>query len=484
MEKCEPTFPSHLFAAIEPKFVSASQLHAAQYRLDAPAFLSQHAFTSLIPTSAKTIPLSKLADVFTVYIQSPILAYVSPFKNSRQYVTTSELADYQSGQTTHVSLQADPRLIGWEIKRGTIVVSRSGRVGEAYLVDKKVDGVLVGDSFRVVPKDPSDSYFLYAVLSSEFARSFLSGSAYGSVIDHASLDQLRTFPLPLISKASKALITERIAEVVAAREEAYDLLDEAQQDILSTNSLPPLPPISPYQMTTGAQLVSASEVLKQEGGASEFRLEAHFHNPVARAALGHIRKCPSQKNTLAGVTHRVFFCNRFTRTFVNEAHGMPYLAGKDIVQIRPRVEHFLSTSLTEELNDYKLRKGWILITCSGTLGRTSFVWKNFEKYVGTHDLIRVIPEESQVDPGYLYAFLSSNYGYEQILRFRHGSVIDHVTPDQVRKVIVPLPPKPVQEKIGDKVRLAYEKRAEALKNEGRAHEILIREIKGQNTTRI
>src|SRR5690242_8849439 len=98
MGRTNHQFPSHLFAAIEPKLVSASRLQATQYRLDAPAFLSENLLTSLIPTSAKTTPLSHLANVFTVYIQSPVLAYVTPFRNSRPYMTTSELAEYQSGR--------------------------------------------------------------------------------------------------------------------------------------------------------------------------------------------------------------------------------------------------------------------------------------------------------------------------------------------------------------------------------------------------
>jgi len=62
------------------------------------------------------------------------------------------------------------------------------------------------------------------------------------------------------------------------------------------------------------------------------------------------------------------------------------------------------------------------------------------------------------------------------LRFRHGSVIDHVTPEQVAQVIVPLPSRSQQKEIGDKVRLAYENRAEALKLEDEAQQIMMREI--------
>jgi len=104
------------------------------------------------------------------------------------------------------------------------------------------------------------------------------------------------------------------------------------------------------------------------------------------------------------------------------------------------------------------------------------VWNNYEEYVGTHDLIRIVPKESQIDGGYLYAFLSSDYGNQQVLRYRHGSVIDHVTPEQVQRIVVPIPSPKEQATIGDMVREAYEKRSEAIRLEDEAQAILMKEL--------
>jgi hypothetical protein len=72
--------------------------------------------------------------------------------------------------------------------------------------------------------------------------------------------------------------------------------------------------------------------------------------------------------------------------------------------------------------------------------------------------------------------LSSAFGYEQIVRFRYGSVIDEITDEQLKKVIVPLAEPRKQKEVGDAVRLAFEKRAEALKLEDEAQQIIMREI--------
>jgi restriction endonuclease S subunit len=76
----------------------------------------------------------------------------------------------------------------------------------------------------------------------------------------------------------------------------------------------------------------------------------------------------------------------------------------------------------------------------------------------------------------MYAFVSSQYGYEQILRYRHGSVIDEVTDKQIECILIPRPSRREQTAIGDKVREAYEKRAEAIRLEDEAQAILMKEL--------
>ena len=478
MHISDPRFPSELRSEVEKNLVVASRLEDAQFRLDAPAFLSSDKLASFIPNTSQSQPLAELADVFTVYIQSPLLAYVDPFAESRPYLTTSELAEFQVRTAPHVSLLADRRLLEWEIRRGNIIVSRSGRVGEAYWVDKKLDGALVGDSFRVVPKTPSDGPFIYAVLASSFARNFLSGSAYGSVVDHASVDQLRTFPMPELAATARSKISSTMNKAITAREHAYDLLDEAQTQLLNANHLLPL---NPGDGGDASFSVPCTEITQPTASACEFRLEAHYHNPAARAAIASLQKSPSRKSSLGALSHDVIIGGRSKRNYVGSAYGTPFLSGKNIIQIRPSDVKHVSNSETDDLQDMLLERGWILVTRSGTLGRTCFVWHNYEQHAASEHILRVLPDEERVDAGYLYAFLASDHGYEQIVRFRFGSVIDEISNHQLKQVVVPLPSPERQKEIGDLVRQAYEKRAEALQLEDEAQEILLNEISGKNT---
>ncbi len=87
-----------------------------------------------------------------------------------------------------------------------------------------------------------------------------------------------------------------------------------------------------------------------------------------------------------------------------------------------------------------------------------------------------MPFHQEIDEASLYSFLSSDYGYHQLLRYKHGAVIDEITEDQISKTIVPIPDVKYQKEIGDLVRKAYDLRAEAIKLEDEAQEILTKAL--------
>ena len=65
-------------------------------------------------------------------------------------------------------------------------------------------------------------------------------------------------------------------------------------------------------------------------------------------------------------------------------------------------------------------------TCSGTIGNVIFTNSTFEGRIATHDLIRVVPDDSKMLKGVVYAYLSSKYGYCQLTQSKFGGVVKHI----------------------------------------------------------
>ena len=169
---------------------------------------------------------------------------------------------------------------------------------------------------------------------------------------------------------------------------------------------------------------------------------------------------------------------RSARNYVDKEHGTPFLSGKNIIQIKPDLK-YLSNTETNNLDEMLVKKDWILITRSGTLARTVYIWNNYEEFAASEHLIRVVPNTNEIDAGYLYAFLSSEYGYHQLLRYKHGAVIDEITEDQISQTLIPISDDDKQKEIGDLVRHAYDLRAEAIRLEDEAQEILTNALTGK-----
>lgn len=452
-------------------------------RLDAGFFVGTDAAVRVLHSTglSATTSLAELADV--VMLSGFTIGWI-PARNSNKakpMFAASAITECVPEPSLYISAEVDPNVSLFEVKRGWIAITRSGTVGNVGLIYNNLDGkYLSNDALRILPKNPLDRGVLYTYLRSEQGRSLLQNLTYGSVVRHIKTFQVEALPIPVVTDKIRnhlALLTDK---VIAAREQAMTLLDDTTTTMEKSTHLPSLledaMESNPEGGTAEVFKLPSTQAQVRNGDGSDYRLDAHFYNPIAQLAVTNIKKCRCEVKKVGEVAERVLMGPRFKRNYVESTHGVPFLSGKNIVQIRPTDLKYLSNLQMADMQELIVKRGWTLISCSGTIGRTCFVWKNYEDYAASQHILRVLPDESKIDAGYLYAFLASPYGYEQILRYRHGSVIDEITDKQIEHVLVPCPSRKDQETIGDMVREAYEKRAEAIHLENEAQAILMSEL--------
>jgi type I restriction enzyme S subunit len=120
----------------------------------------------------------------------------------------------------------------------------------------------------------------------------------------------------------------------------------------------------------------------------------------------------------------------------------------------------ISKKMTHAIDQLYLKKGWTLITRSGTIGQTVFTNANFENKTATEDVIRVIADPGKIKPGFLHAFLASKYGYSLLTQSTYGAVIQHIEPHHIADLPVPLFPPDQQQRIHELIVQAAELRVE------------------------
>lgn len=453
----------------------SEKVFADDIRLNAEYYVEENSL--VLDTAVEFVSLSTLASVVFPGIFKRYL--VDDIKFGIRFLTTSDMMMLEPETDKILSTDLTTNLDIYKVSENTLLVSRSGTIGNTIYVDDRIKNfALTEDALRVKPYDNKKIGLLYFYFNSEFGRNSITGKKSGAVIDHIYEDDLLRLPVPKFNDQLIESLFDSYLKVKKNRENAHQFIVKARSLTIKYNNLPDLKDcqvvtLDPEKQTQ-ARLTNLSEF--SEG----FRFDAHFYNPVAKLASDHIKEKSARYEKLRYLTNDIVIGKRFKRNYVESDHGTPFIGSKNIIQIRPTELKFLSNSEIGFMEDLILKKGMILIACSGSLGgtfgRTSYVHKNFENYAASQHILRIIPDENLIDSGYLYAFLSSDYGYECITRYRWGALIDEIDDKDMAQLEIPLTTDHQQREIGDLVRKAYELRADAIFLEDEATKLITKTL--------
>jgi len=471
-----------LFADISWHTPKVGRVEENTHRLDA-SFFSGHvdiARSSLTSSRLQSLPLREIANVFAL---SDFSLKRMPAQESCgiPFFTFSDVLEFDPSPTMFLSRKHETSLQNYIVEEGWILLSRAGTVGKTFIVGPELAGKTVSNhAIRIVPKDNATRALVYLVLSGVFGQQIISSIMYGSVVDVVKPSLIEQIEVPIPAPEVLESLSNFVEKSISLRSAAIQLSHEIDLRIQTANCLPTLKVkeecLDSDKLHAETFEVQSKSVMFVNKVNSEYRLDAHYYNPTAEFVIHNLKKQGSNLKLLKDVAQHIVMGPRFKRNYVESDRGVPFLSGKNIIQIRPTDLKYLSNLQMADMQELIVKRGWTLITCSGTVGRTCFVWNNYEGYAASQHILRVVPDETIVDPGYLYAFLSSVYGYEQIIRYRHGSVIDEITDKQLEHILVPYPSPKDQKIIGDMVREVYRKRAEAIRLEDQAQTILIKEL--------
>lgn len=164
------------------------------------------------------------------------------------------------------------------------------------------------------------------------------------------------------------------------------------------------------------------------------------------------------------VEHGIFYPGRHKRNYIDPGKdSIPFYSGTQILQIRPFDLQYQPRDYSPAAKHF-VEKDWILITRSGSTGRVVMVTDSMSGAMVTEHVIRVICDETIVDPYYVYAYLATDsIGKVLLEKGIYASVVDHITPDFVATIPIPRLSPEKEKAIADKVRESERKRDEANK---------------------
>ncbi|MBL6444702.1 restriction endonuclease subunit S [Fulvivirga sp. 29W222] len=180
--------------------------------------------------------------------------------------------------------------------------------------------------------------------------------------------------------------------------------------------------------------------------------------------------CPYPKTTIEKESKELYKGNIHKRVYVDSpTNGNQFYSASDLFKQDLDSGKFVSKKYSPHLKELELKKDWILITRSGTLGKVVCTTSDHEGKTGTDDLVRINPKENKIKRGVLYALLSSKFGYGLLTQSSYGGVVKHIEPDHVGSIEIPIFPDKNQFEIDQLVKDSLNSRVEANKLLKTAH---------------
>lgn len=169
-----------------------------------------------------------------------------------------------------------------------------------------------------------------------------------------------------------------------------------------------------------------------------FRLDPGPYVSEGYAARMLLQRFP-RTDPLHKVTTRIFHAGRFRRQWTTEPrHGVPFLGSADIFQADLSNLQMITKRSFAQNPKLPLEPGWTLITCSGmTSGRVTYARLSMKGYACSQDVMRVVPDQTTIPPGYLYTFLAGSLGVPMVKGGIYGTSVRHIEPSHIAYIPVP-----------------------------------------------
>lgn len=369
----------------------------------------------------------------------------------------------------------EDRVKDLHISEGTVLLSRSGTIGNVSFCNKTLSKLLVSEhAMRLECKEHSG--YVYTFLKTKIGKKLICSNIYGAVIQQIEPEHLGSIPIPNAPYEIKERIHNLIVKSHVLRDESNELIDKATSLFINELKLPTINEFEQNKNKNSASINAFSVKLSDMVG----RLDASYHLPIVDAIIEHLKNNAAEVTTIGDrrISKQIILAGVFKRTYVEKEYGYPFLGGKEITQLNPKTEKYLSKPIHKKRyeKELKVTENTILVTDRGTIGTTTLVPRHWNGYAVSQNVLKLIPANDDI-AGYIYIFLNSEWGAELVRRQTYGSVVDMIDNNSLASVEFPLlKDQNIQGQINLLALMANEKRYEAYLLEQEALKIMDEEV--------
>jgi restriction endonuclease S subunit len=459
-------------ASINNKIIQTHNL-----RFEGRHFLNINSYLSLKleKNESKCVPLESVAIVFNPPVFKRQFCTKAP--RSVQYFQSSDVQMASEESPTYI-FRGQAEQLNLLVKEGDILVTGFGTIGNVRIVSKFQNDVCYANNVcRIRTNGTMKRGFLYAFLSSIYGNAQLNKNASGSVVKYIEAPGIKKTLIPKLPESFQKEVDDLIQESARLREEATDALEEAQRLLKREANLRDLTPedYDYYGSRNSKRDVSCFTINRKDittTTINAFNLSARIRKTKQ---MMHCEVMPL-KDTL--VFNDTFSTGSFPRIEVKKGYGIMLINQSDIFDTIVKGKYISKRNVKiDNLIEY----GEVLIAGVGTLGenetfcRCIFANEDLVGQLVSGEFIRM-KTNNKIPSGYLFAWLSTEYGFRFIRNLQAGTKLCRPIPRLLLEIPVPIVSNDKMNNIDVLVRNAHTKRYQANCKERKAISLVESEI--------
>lgn len=348
-------------------------------------------------------------------------------------------------ENTYIPEKDFVRLKKYQLQKGDILISVVGTLGNAAVMDEKTLPAIFSCKSTVFRSKLLDPFYLIAYLNSKYGRSFLERKARGAVQTGLNINDLRSTPIFIPTKAEEDKIAEIVKEAEQSLTLSKQLYEEAETLLLDELGMLDFKPR--YELAYVANI--------SEGGILS-RIDAEYFQPAYKEIIDKIFHYRNGYSRLL----------RYAENIRPDFDPAKYLEQSffyvELADIDASIGVVNSASETKGREApsrarRRLRSGDVIVSSiEGSLDKVALVREESDGYLASTGFFQLRPKE--ISSEVLLLLSKSVFMRTQLKKECTGTILTAVPHEALRKVLIPKLPKEMQQKMTSLVQRSHEAR--------------------------
>lgn len=353
--------------------------------------------------------------------------------------------EIDSSDIKYISPEHHKLLQKSQVRPGSVLVTMTGNPGISAVVPESLGESNSNQHIaKVVLKKGINPRYITAFLDSKYGSSQIERMTTGTTHRHIFLYSISSIRIPVPPLEVQAIVaqTSQIAQeqVRQNRCRSIELFESIGQEVLAELGIEP-PKTEPEDFMC----------VKDED--LDDRLDTEYYKHEYLSNMEALRKSKFETKTLRQISVDI---NRGVEpgSRAYKEDGIPFLRIQNILpyKIDFGETQFIGKELYKQLRgNHQVHPGEVLFSKDATIGISLVVPDNIGDCVISSGIAR-IKLKDDIDPLFVCSFLNTICARLQALRRSYGSIIRHLSIDELSEIEIPIPPKETQNRLAKEVR--------------------------------